>query len=1604
MKPASRLLWYVLGLVSLMGVTLQAMTVRTSTPQVDSFHADYAGNAQVRVRTDWALDDYAHAALSWYSLYNSAGSQVAVLSLDINGNVSCTGSAVLTGFDKPASVGSAYAEVLWTVALPAGDYQVRHTSYTYQENNYAGGYGEMTTTVASITPPPAPPPPPPPSSPTGSLTVDVSAWGEFGGSSLLTWATQNCSTATVTYAYSGPSGGQLTTWVNQNAIPNGSLTVNLPPNPSYTDDAEHLFALTGQNASGTAIAAEPGKALTVKIVVKKKWKEEQAILNLSAASPQYVGSTQTLTATGGSGTGGVTITLTDTGGGVGSLSGSNLTALAVGTVKAKARKEGDTRYNPKESSEVTIQFVNPPADPNPTAALSHNAAQPPAKMASSGGTLTLSWSHNYATSATLAGQGFTGAEDVTAATAGSRVVTLPANTTSSDVTYTWTLTAAKSGKPTATATTSVVSGASALPAPTATITATPTSGVGSASAPFSTTIAWSATNVQDATLSVVGTGLSSTALTGSQAVSLTTAGSYLYTLTATGLDGSAVRRTVVVSVTAAPTSGPLSLTLSPDTLPSTGGTVTVVWTNDGTVTQLGGPQAGASPSSYSDVAQNGSQTFTLPANGTTSDITYYFGVRGNGSDPGPIVKSVRVRGLTSSYGLIMGFVVENENSASGSSIGSLFHTNYTNAPPYGGGGTWTFVSPQSLVLFLRGYYGVSGDGINRDYELTKIVVSPASAASNWYPNADPAAPNYKVFGESAGGFGGSAMCYVGLNATNPSVTVTAYVKKRPNKTLIIKHIADLGIFGEEDVGLPTGGTYGASATSCSVPYPPDYSQCQPSAAYDQYYEQSGPIMETDENGTRVAAVNASYQYNLSTLEPGKTRTLIYRYKKKVKVQVASPSQPATVTLGDMAVNFRDSSASSFFQVGQAVPLTATWEDVEYWCDECSEYHTDLGSNYVFKAWLIDGSAAVVPQTNGTTYTIPNKTFTNVRLLAGTSGDGLLTVGMFITPQKTNLESWAYTAYGPFHATLADYPNGESHDGPEGIIRSFFDPAMQAAPMTVKFPPRPGYVVDPGSVRLDNAGGTPYTGGTWNAATNTYTFTATTGRGVFSVSANYAKSVDFTIADVVHTYDRSVKQATVTPSDPTCREGVDFAVRYDGGAAPSQVKRVGGAAGGVGDYAITIEMLNSRFAVGTVTGPNSFRINPRPLSFDFSGGPIFAWDNSAKTIAITPSGILTGDSWAKGDNWDATAATATNAGDYNAQAFGQGNYTGNGSYQWQITPKAITFTFSPTQFTFAHDASGQPLLQGPTVTPSDPAATWLPDLDGTWQAAEARSYSFRVRGTGNYSGSAVCHWNIAPQAVHFTVSDLSHTYDGSAKFATIVPGDPWATYNVVYLPNAPTTDFAHQASGSYTVRIVASGNYAGLAEAVLEIRMAAPLVPTLSPAEGNVVVSDPQSPAYGRTYRRSWAEGAQWCAYLGRPGVRFVLTTAAAGAITRCELQGRWGAEPWATLALEAPATEGASGGFAHTFSVRLGDVVPGRPQVPLSYAEGQPQVGAWAFRARVGDDQGVWSAWSDEATVAVTLPLASVTETLRTVPPAGGLGAWFEASSGRTFSLPIWLP
>ena len=167
---------------------------------------------------------------------------------------------------------------------------------------------------------------------------------------------------------------------------------------------------------------------------------------------------------------------------------------------------------------------------------------------------------------------------------------------------------------------------------------------------------------------------------------------------------------------------------------------------------------------------------------------------------------------------------------------------------------------------------------------------------------------------------------------------------------------------------------------------------------------------------------------------------------------------------------------------------------------------------------------------------------------------------------------------------------------------------------------------------------------------------------------------------------------------------------------------------------------------------------------------------------------------------------------------------------------------------------------------------------------------------------------------------------------------------------------------------------------------------------------PTGPAAGHTYRRSWNDGANWHAYLGRDGVSIsVQALDSNAAITSIELQCKAPNGDWTDLAspraVDGSQPNGAGVKVSQTFSVRLGRVRSDKPLVPSDPS----LAGVWQLRARSLNGAGHWSDWSASVPLAVEMPLQNISKTGQTLPPLKD-AEWFNASAVKTYNLNLWVP
>lgn len=248
---------------------------------------------------------------------------------------------------------------------------------------------------------------------------------------------------------------------------------------------------------------------------------------------------------------------------------------------------------------------------------------------------------------------------------------------------------------------------------------------------------------------------------------------------------------------------------------------------------------------------------------------------------------------------------------------------------------------------------------------------------------------------------------------------------------------------------------------------------------------------------------------------------------------------------------------------------------------------------------------------------------------------------------------------------------------------------------------------------------------------------------------------------------------------------------------------------IGDYPITV--ANGSAANYVITRVNgTLTVNRAPLTITANNAtrvfgaanPIFSASYSGFVNNETSS-VVSGLVLATG----ATASSNVGGHQITASGASANNYAiTHAPGILTITPLPVSFTF--TGIAFVYDgAEKEPVINNPSGAPFS--------ITGTNKATAAGNYSFTVNATGNYSGSAICNWSISAATATVILTNLSHTWDGTAKSAgatTVPAGLPVSftyddqaalpsnvgTYKVVGSVVDPTTNYSGSATGYLTI--------------------------------------------------------------------------------------------------------------------------------------------------------------------------------------------------------------
>ena len=333
--------------------------------------------------------------------------------------------------------------------------------------------------------------------------------------------------------------------------------------------------------------------------------------------------------------------------------------------------------------------------------------------------------------------------------------------------------------------------------------------------------------------------------------------------------------------------------------------------------------------------------------------------------------------------------------------------------------------------------------------------------------------------------------------------------------------------------------------------------------------------------------------------------------------------------------------------------------------------------------------------------------------------------------------------------------------------------------------------------------------------NTGTVTVTvTGKGNYTgtLSGSYEiTAIDITeegkieeIEDQAYTGSSIQPDVNVILGESTLKPGIDYTVTY--GEDTINTGEVSVTARGIGNYS------------GTLSG--SYKITPADISGKGEIGEIA--DQSYTGSEIRPDVNVTfgGSVLTKDTDYTVTYADNTDAGTATVTVTGKGNYTGEVSKTFTISPvpltqEMITLGEAPTY-------TGSAVKAAVTVTWNEKQLTENTDYTCTYSKNEDAgedTASVTITGTGNFEGSVTKVYSILPADLSDgTISGLKDAeYTGSAIKETPVVkvGEMTLTENTDYKVTY-SDDLVNM--GTVTVTVTGTGNYTGTLSRSYEITL------------------------------------------------------------------------------------------------------------------------------------------------------------------------------------------
>ena len=237
----------------------------------------------------------------------------------------------------------------------------------------------------------------------------------------------------------------------------------------------------------------------------------------------------------------------------------------------------------------------------------------------------------------------------------------------------------------------------------------------------------------------------------------------------------------------------------------------------------------------------------------------------------------------------------------------------------------------------------------------------------------------------------------------------------------------------------------------------------------------------------------------------------------------------------------------------------------------------------------------------------------------------------------------------------------------------------------------------------------------------------------------------------YTYDGSAKKPTVTVKygSTTLTKDTDYTVSYSNNTNVGTAKVT---VAGIGNYTGTVT------ATYTITAKSisGATVKLKTTSFTYNGS-----SQSTSVSSVT----LDGTTLSSSSDYSVSGTSGTSAGTYTVTVTGKGNYKGTATATYTISQYTLTSsTISLSSTSYSYNGSAKT----PTITVKANSKTLTKGTDytvsGTTSATNAGTYTVKITGKGNYTGTASKTFTISAASTSsatITLGYTSTTYTGSA---------------------------------------------------------------------------------------------------------------------------------------------------------------------------------------------------------------------------------------------------